>query len=114
MCQSVAVGPMESIKRHCSNKPGVVEDQPWGHPVYKVGGKLFVGIGEKSVTVKSTTEKQAVLVLDPAISVADYVGRYGWVTVEVRRGTLAMAKALVDESYESVVAGLPKKIRQTL
>jgi predicted DNA-binding protein (MmcQ/YjbR family) len=93
------------------HKPDVTEEYPWGDIVWKVKGKMFAATGEsgEGVTVKSTVEKQAALVQHPDISVAAYVGRYGWVRIELNSPeTLELALELIDESYDSVV---PKRKR---
>lgn len=82
-----------------------VEEYPWGHVVWKVRGKLFAiaSQGGCGVTLKSTLEKQAMLIQHPKVSVASHVGRYGWVHVEASdEDTLALALDLMDESYRAV------------
>jgi predicted DNA-binding protein (MmcQ/YjbR family) len=94
--------------------PGSVEDTPWGEVVWKVGGKVFCFSGEtaKAVTVKTTLDRQEALVQDPDISVADYVGRYGWITFQIRDAdSWPLVEELVQESYDRVVAALPKARR---
>lgn len=67
---------------------------------------MFAAAGRESanVTVKSSLEKQSVLILDPAITVAAYVGRFGWVSVAVSEDNLNFALDLIDESYEMVTS----------
>ena len=92
------------VREYCRAKPGATEEYPWGDVVWKVGGKIFAGSSDGShrVTVKSTPDEQAHLVEHPAIEVAKYVGRYGWVTIEVRsKATLQLALELIDASYAS-------------
>ncbi len=87
---------------------GAVEEYPWGHVAWKVRGKLFA-IGTASegrVTVRSTLEKQAALIMHPNIEVASHVGRFGWVTIEISdRETLDLTLSLIDESYASIASG---------
>jgi len=100
------------LRAYCLAKEGAVEDYPWGDVVWKVKGKLFAAGGDKSArfTVKNTPDKQSVLTMHPQISVAAYVGRYGWVTIEVNeRETLELAKDLIDESYELVTRRASKR-----
>jgi predicted DNA-binding protein (MmcQ/YjbR family) len=88
-------------------KENVTEEYPWGDIVWKVKGKMFAATGQacESVTVKSTLDKQAALIQHPDIEVAQYVGRYGWVTVRLAsEETFDLALELGDESYESVTA----------
>jgi predicted DNA-binding protein (MmcQ/YjbR family) len=93
------------LQRHSLDKPGAVEEYPWGDVAWKVRGKLFAvtGQGAAGVTVKASLEDQAVLVQHPAISIAPYVGRFGWVSIEIGdEETLALACKLIDESYAEV------------
>lgn len=75
------------------------------------GGKLFATASEGGcgVTLKSTLEKQAMLIQHPNISVASHVGRFGWVYVEASdEDTLALALDLMEECYQAV---LPRRKR---
>lgn len=97
----------EEIKAYCLAKPGAFEDHPWGDTVFKVGpkGKIFCFCGEETAvtTVKSTIEKQSALLQHPHIEMAAYVGRHGWVTVQLRdEDTYRFAFELIDESYDLV------------
>jgi predicted DNA-binding protein (MmcQ/YjbR family) len=95
----------ESIRTYCLAKESATEEYPWGDVVWKVSGKMFAGgcEGQNSVTVKSTLDEQAVLVQHPAIEVASYVGRFGWVTIHISdKATLKLAQHLIDGSYEAV------------
>ena len=105
-------GTFQNIQARCLGKPGAVEDYPWGETVWKVGGKMFAVWGDESLGVKSTLEKQAALIMHPHIKVASYVGKYGWVAMSIEDGDdLELAYDLIDESYQMVVAGLPKSKR---
>lgn len=93
------------LQRHSLDKPGAVEEYPWGDVAWKVRGKLFAvtGQGAAGVTVKASLEDQAVLVQHRAIRIAPYVGRFGWVSIEIDDDeTLALACKLIDESYAGV------------
>lgn len=93
-----------AIRAHCLGKPDATEDYPWGETVWKVGGKVFCFSGGTGFTIKSTLEKQAALVMHPSISVAKFVGRFGWVSVVIKdEDTLELALELIDESYDSIV-----------
>jgi predicted DNA-binding protein (MmcQ/YjbR family) len=85
-------------------KAGAVEEEPWpDDKAWKVGGKIFCIGGGNGVSVKSTLEKQAALILHPAIKKAPYVGRFGWVMIEIKdKDTLGIALDLIDESYDLV------------
>src|SRR5262245_61081853 len=109
------------IRRHCLAQDGVTEEYPWGDVVWKVRGKIFAGAedGGDQVTVCSDPAEQARLVEHPAIEVAKYVGRFGWVTVTVRDAkTLALALELIDRSHARVTQGkakpAPRRRRRTV
>jgi predicted DNA-binding protein (MmcQ/YjbR family) len=85
--------------------PETYEDEPWGHPVFKVGeNKMFasMSVGDDRVflTVKLTAEEREVAYLLPYVRRANYVGRYGWVTAEVTdEESLDCALEWLRESY---------------
>ncbi len=99
------------VREHCLAKQGVVEEYPWDDVAWKVRKKLFAvsSDGSHRVTVKSTLEEQSRLIEHPAIEVASYVGRFGWVTIAITsRETCQLALELIDGSYERVAAGRSK------
>ena len=85
--------------------PQTYEDSPWGHPVFKVGdNKMFASMSNAddplSLTVKLTSEEREIALELPYVRVAAYVGRYGWVTAEVRdEESLENALEWLRESY---------------
>jgi len=98
---------MEDLQRFCLSFEGAWEDYPWGDIVYKVGSKIFcfLGIGEgmAGVTVKATQDDADALCQLPHIERARYIGRHGWVTVQIEdEGTLGQAFDLIDASYRLV------------
>ena len=86
--------------------PEAYEDRPWGDfPVFKVGQNKVFGWaieeeGVVRVTVKLTPEEREIAHLLPYVSVARYVGRYGWITATVTdEESLAAALEWLRESY---------------
>ena len=78
----------QRIRELALSFPETYEDFPWGHPVFKVGdNKMFAGMSNEQdplkLTVKLTPEEREIALTLPYVSVARYVGRYGWVTAEV-------------------------------
>ncbi|HNN95759.1 MmcQ/YjbR family DNA-binding protein [Haliangium sp. UPWRP_2] len=103
-----------ALQKHALSKPGAVEEYPWGDVAWKVRGKLFAVTGQDAagVTVKASLEDQAVLVQHPAIKIAPYVGRFGWVAIEIGDAeTLALACQLIDESYAALAGSTGKPRR---
>jgi predicted DNA-binding protein (MmcQ/YjbR family) len=110
------------VVAHALAKPGAWEDRPWEDDlVAKVHTKIFVFLGSPdrdppAVTVKCGQGRDEADVWlerypDDA-SVAHYIGRSGWNTL-VLGGGIPRDELLeaVDDSYDRVVAGLPRKHR---
>ena len=79
----------QRIRELALSFPETFEDSPWGNPVFKVGdNKMFAAMSDGevpvSLTLKLTPEEREIALHFPHVSVARYVGRYGWVTAEVR------------------------------
>jgi predicted DNA-binding protein (MmcQ/YjbR family) len=95
----------ERIRELALSLPQTYEDEPWGHPVFKVGdNRMFAGMsidgGVVHLTVKLTSEEREIAFLLPYVRKASYVGRYGWITAEVSdEETLEAALEWLRESY---------------
>ncbi len=82
-------GFAERIAELALSFPQAYEDRPWGDfPVFKVPpNKVFCFLGTDEdaarATLKMTPEERDVALLLPFVSVARYVGRYGWITAAV-------------------------------
>ena len=85
--------------------PETYEDEPWGHPVFKVAdnrmfASMSVGDGAVHLTIKLTAEEREIAYLLPYVRKARYVGRYGWVTADVTdEESLEAALEWLRESY---------------
>lgn len=94
--------------------PETYEDSRWGHPVFRVGDKkMFASMsdGDASTrpTVKLTPAAREIALHFPHVSVARYVGRYGWITAEVsEEETLENALQWLRESYWSKAPARPR------
>ncbi len=96
----------ERIRSLALSLPETYEDEPWGHPVFKVGAnRMFAAMAGPdadplTLTVKLTAEEREVAHLLPYVATAKYVGRYGWVTVTVTsEDSLEAALEWLRESY---------------
>ena len=99
-----ADGFADRIRALALSFPETYEDEPWGHPVFKVAdNRMFAAISSGlpvQLTVKLTAEEREIAMLLPFVSVARYVGRYGWITAEVTdEDSLDAALEWVRESY---------------
>lgn len=111
----------DAIRDHALSLPGAWPDEPWeGDLVAKVGpdakGKIFAFLGPRSVGVRAGASREEAdewLVRYPDdVAVMAYIGRHGWNTLSVG-GSIPLDELLeaVEDSYEAVVAGLPKRHR---
>ena len=109
----------KQLLAYCLKKPGAWQDEPWEDDIVaKVGDKIFafLGSGEFGVGVKSGNDRDEAdewLIRYPDdASVMAYIGRSGWNSLKVG-GAIPddEIRAAIDESYDRVVAKLPKRLR---
>jgi predicted DNA-binding protein (MmcQ/YjbR family) len=108
------------VREHCLSFPGATEQIQWGNDLlFKVGGKMFAVAPLEPAPVclsfKVSEESFAELTERPDIIPAPYLARAQWVALETRDAlpTEELAR-LLRESYELIVAKLPKRIREGL
>jgi predicted DNA-binding protein (MmcQ/YjbR family) len=95
----------ERIRALALSLPEAYEDEPWGHPVFKVGAnRMFAGMSITAdtvhLTVKLTPEEREIAQLLPYVRKAKYVGRYGWITADISdEESLEAALEWLRESY---------------
>lgn len=106
------------ILEHCLGKPGAWQDEPWeGDVVAKVGDKIFAFLGGgEAVGLKcGANREEADELVDTYpddVTKSAYIGRSGWNSVRLG-GTVPDDEILelIDTSYETIVAKLPKSKR---
>lgn len=104
----IALRKMRAI---CLSLPDTKETPTWGEPHFRVGEKIFAGIGEKkgvlSIGFKLELDHADAMVRRPGFSRAPYVGHKGWVSMDVTASTdWEEARALIHQSYRLIA---PKK-----
>ena len=110
----------EWLRGVCLSFPGVTEQIQWGYDlVFKVGGKMFAVTPLEPAPVclsfKASPEKFAELTERQNIIPAPYLARAQWVALQSRDAVAAEElKGLLRQSYEMIVAKLPKKRRETI
>lgn len=94
---------LHRIRNWCLKQPGTIEVHQWGCKVFKVRGKVYAICGLErplTITLKPHRENLDAYLYHPAIAIAKYVGRFGWVTITVAdKDTAALALSVVEESY---------------
>ena len=93
--------------------PEVEEHVTWGTDVnFRVRNKMFVIGGEDAtgVSLKASRDVQADLIdLDPeTFKSAPYVGRFGWVSVDLARVDRALLEKLLRDAWRATA---PAKLR---
>ena len=112
---------IDRIRRFCLSFPGTTENMQWGEDLcFKVRGKMFTVVDlskgkEAPICFKCPPEKFQELLEIEGIAPAPYVGRYKWVLLE-RANVLGSAdlEDLIRQSYELVVAKLPKEKKKSV
>lgn len=111
---------VEWFREHCLSFPHATEQVQWVKDlVFKVGGKMFAVAalepGAHVFSFKTSPEKYGELIEVPGIVPAPYLARAQWVAFESADALpRAETKRLVIESYDLVLAKLPKRTRARL
>jgi predicted DNA-binding protein (MmcQ/YjbR family) len=97
----------QDLRAACLAHVAAVEQLVWGHPIFKVAGKIFCGFERQGavlvVVTKLTPDEQGLALADPDVSVAPYVGRHGWIATRItRRAELGKLRAFIARSYDLV------------
>ena len=108
------------LRGQCLALPHATEQVQWGDAlVFKVAGKMFglasLEPGPVCLSFKCAPEEFAELVERPGIVPAPYLARASWVALEHEEAMpSAELKQRLRQSYDLVVARLPKKEREKL
>ena len=106
------------LRKLSASYPETAEVEAWGHPTFRVRGKIFASFGEHEgaprIGCKQTRIDQSVLTEDPRFQVAPYVGKHGWIVIRIEDVPWDMVADLVDRSYrliapKSLVKGLERE-----
>jgi predicted DNA-binding protein (MmcQ/YjbR family) len=110
------------LRSWCLQQPGASEDFPFGpeHSVFKVAGKMFalstLDRAPLEVSVKCDPDL-AVALRDshPEIRPGYHLNKRHWNTIALD-GALPdqLVRDLIEDSYDLVVSGLPKRARERL
>jgi len=107
----------ERVNAICAGFPGAEVSDPWGggHDAWKVGGKMFAAIGAvmPGVSVKTDSVETATMLIEAGVAGrAPYFHR-SWVNVPFETGEEELRHRIAT-SYRLIVAGLPRKVRDSL
>ncbi|WP_298551628.1 MmcQ/YjbR family DNA-binding protein [uncultured Algibacter sp.] len=117
---------IEQIREYCLSKKGTTEDFPFDNDtlVFKVLGKMFALAslkwwerGEAAINLKADPEYSEELRAEyNSIRPGYHMSKKHWNTLYLHQGELpsTLIKALIDHSYDMVIKGMTKKMKETL
>ena len=110
---------IEELRTYCLGLPAVTEDIKWGNNlVFSVAEKMFCLADLDPpfrVSFKVPAEDFGELTSTPDIIQAPYFARMKWITVlEESRLSRIEWEHYLRQSYELVIAKLPKKVRESI
>jgi predicted DNA-binding protein (MmcQ/YjbR family) len=117
---------IEQIRSYCLSKKGTTEDFPFDEDtlVFKVSGKMFALAslkwwerGEAAINLKADPEySQELRAEHHSIRPGFHMNKKHWNTLYLHEGELQpqLIKTLIDHSYDMVIKGLTKKMRDSL
>jgi len=110
----------EWLRKLCLSFPGTTEQIQWGYDLlFKVGGRMFaitpLEPARVCLSFKASPENFAELTERQNIIPAPYLARAQWVALQTRDAVSHEELAgLLRESYEMILAKLPKKMQEAL
>jgi predicted DNA-binding protein (MmcQ/YjbR family) len=111
---------IEWVRHYCLSLPHSTETVPWGNDlVFKIAGKMYAVAalepGPHGLSFKTAPQDFAELLERSGIVPAPYLARAQWVSLETEDALpRTEVKRLLRQSYELVLAKLPKRTRAAL
>lgn len=117
---------IDQIRNHCLSKKAATESFPFDENtlVFKVMNKMFLMAplnkwenGEATITVKCNPEyTEELRDKYESIYAGPYVSNKHWNTLDIYKNELSpkLVLELIDHSYDMVVKGMTKKLREEL
>jgi hypothetical protein len=100
---------IDELRAFCLSLPGTHEQETWGDAehagdvTFRVNGKISVitGQGGGSASIRTTIEQQADLMaaFPDAVSQAPYIGRFGWVSVNLDRLDPVVSREVIESAW---------------
>jgi predicted DNA-binding protein (MmcQ/YjbR family) len=111
---------IDELREVCLSFPGATEQMQWGDDLlFKVGGKMFAVTplvpARVWLSLKANPENFAELTEKRGVIPAPYLARAKWIALESADALPGSEIAdLLRESYELVLAKLPRKTRESI
>jgi predicted DNA-binding protein (MmcQ/YjbR family) len=113
-----------ALRRACLAMPGATETFPFGpeNSVFKVAGKIFaISRLDRAPSLRVSLKCEPGLAEQlrashAAITPGYHLNKRHWNTVALEDGSIpdAMVRDMIEDSYDLIVANLPKRTRQAL
>ena len=101
----------DELRRVALSLPEAEECETWGHPTFRVRDKMFATLSDdgRQAGVKTTKQEQSALIAaDPeTFGIPGYVGRHGWVSVQLATADPAELRELLVEAWRQTA---PKRL----
>ena len=101
----------DQLRQVALSLPEAEERETWGHPTFRVRDKLFATLSDdgRQAGVRTTKQEQSALIAaDPeTFGIPDYVGRHGWVSVQLATADPAELRELLVEAWRQTA---PKRL----
>lgn len=113
---------IEEFRNYCLNKACVTEEFPFDETtlVFKVLGKIFAlsGLERQPPAINLKCDPERAIELreeyDGIITSAFHMNKKHWNTVEINSLSRDLITELMDHSYDLVIKGLPKNLRNKI
>ena len=101
----------DELRRVVLSLPEAEERETWGHPTFRVRDKMFAALSDdgRLASVKATRQEQAALIAaaPETFGVPAYVGRHGWVSIQLATVDPTELGELVVEAWRQTA---PKRL----
>jgi hypothetical protein len=101
----------DELRQVVQSLPEAEERETWGHPTFRVRDKMFAAMSDdgQQASVKATRQEQAALIAaaPETFGIPAYVGRHGWVSVQLATVDPAELRELLVEAWRQTA---PKRL----
>ena len=101
----------DELRQLVRSLPEAEERETWGHPTFRVRDRMFAAMSDdgQEASVKATRQEQAALVAaaPETFGIPAYVGRHGWVSIQLATVDPAELRELVVEAWRQTA---PKRL----
>ena len=101
----------DELRQVVRSLPEAEERETWGHPTFRVRDRMFAAMSDdgQEASVKATRQEQGALVsaAPETFGIPAYVGRHGWVSIQLATVDPAEVRELIVEAWRQTA---PKRL----